>query len=185
MEKSHDLVILLSGGYDSAVLLAMAQYMQFNPIALLVDYGQKHVVELEKARDLCETYEVEHRKMLVRLTSVNSALTGSGVHHLYTGVNEHHVPGRNTIFVGLAVSLAETVGAKKIWYGANFEDRINQFPDCYQEWVIAMNAVLRQSASYPIELEAPLLGMRKETVKALGKFLGINDEDVHSGYAVG
>lgn len=177
-----DLVILLSGGYDSAVLLALARQSGHIPVCLLIDYGQKHKVELEKAVELCDRFAVHWRRMRVDLDGLESALTGTQVKSLYEGVSEWHVPGRNLIFLGLAVSLAESISVKKIWYGANYEDRVNRFPDCFQEWVFAMNEVVKRTASYPIELEAPLLGMRKETVKDLGKILMIDEKEVHSGY---
>jgi 7-cyano-7-deazaguanine synthase len=182
--KQHDLVILTSGGYDSTLLLHLAKLTGFTPIALLIDYGQKHIRELESAQRLCDRLEVPYRKMTVSLTGVESGLTGGMTESLYQGVHSHHVPGRNSIFVGLAASLAEQVGAPKIWYGANMEDCINKFPDCMQGWVDAMNQSLKQADSFPMELEAPLLGMRKDTILRIGKSFGIKEEDVHSGYAV-
>jgi 7-cyano-7-deazaguanine synthase len=180
----HDLVILTSGGYDSTLLLHLAKLAKFNPISLLIDYGQKHKRELETAEVLCQRLEIPFRLMAVHLGKINSGLTGDLVESQFEGVHSHHVPGRNTIFVGLAASLAESVGATKIWYGANYEDRINLFPDCYQEWVYDMNQSLKRAGSFPIELEAPLLGMRKDTILRWGASLGIKEEDVHSGYSV-
>jgi 7-cyano-7-deazaguanine synthase len=182
--KQHDLVILTSGGYDSTLLLHLAKLTGFTPIALLIDYGQKHIRELESAQRLCDRLEVPYRKMTVSLTGVESGLTGGMTENLYQGVHSHHVPGRNSIFVGLAASLAEQVGAPKIWYGANYSDCVNRFPDCYQSWVYAMNQSLSIAGSFPIELEAPLLGMSKDTIRRWGATFGIKDEDVHSGYDV-
>jgi 7-cyano-7-deazaguanine synthase len=181
---THDLVILASGGYDSTVLLHIAKAWGYHPIALLVDYGQKHVRELEAGQRVCDGLGIETWRMTVDLSNVNSGLTGALHGGQYEGVHAMHVPGRNTIFVGLALSLAESVGARKIWYGANYEDCINRFPDCLQSWVLSMNESLQRGASYPIELEAPLLGLRKETILRWGKSLGIKEEEVHSGYDV-
>jgi 7-cyano-7-deazaguanine synthase len=180
----HDLVILTSGGYDSTLLLHLAKLTGFTPIALLIDYGQKHKRELESGVKLCNLLNIPCRIMSVDLMGLDSGLTGNLKGSQFEGVHEMHVPGRNTIFVGLALSLAESVGANKIWYGANMEDCINKFPDCMQGWVDAMNQSLKQAGSFPMELEAPLLGMRKDTILRIGKSFGIKDEDVHSGYAV-
>jgi 7-cyano-7-deazaguanine synthase len=183
MEK-HDLVILLSGGHDSVLLLNVAKQMAFSPLALLIGYGQKHIAELEKAKFWCEKLEVPFRKMTVDLAGVNSGLTGDLEGGIYRDVHVAHVPGRNILFIGLAMSLAESVGATKIWYGANYEDRINQFPDCSQEFVYSMNQSTIRAGSYPIELEAPLLGMRKDTIQRWAKLFGIDENEVHSGYDV-
>jgi 7-cyano-7-deazaguanine synthase len=182
--KPHDLVVLFSGGYDSTLLMHLAKDTGHNPIALLVDYGQAHKRELTAAVRTCRKLAVPYRQMAVALTGIDSGLTGSGEQGQYRGVHTHHVPGRNTIFVGLAMSLAESIGATKIWYGANMEDCYNQFSDCTQQWVYAMNSATKTAASYPIELEAPLLGMRKETIQKLGTLLGVDEADVHSGYAI-
>lgn len=178
-----DLVLLLSGGLDSALLLKIARTHGYHPIALLIDYGQKHRRELETAITFAEQHDVPWRRATINLPEVSSGLTGSLVGGQYAGVHEAHVPGRNTFFVGIAASLAESLGIRKIWYGANGEDRINLFPDCYQEWIVAMNKALAISGSFPIELEAPLLGMRKTTIEALALHLyDLRPVDVHSGY---
>lgn len=179
---SEGIVILASGGLDSSLLLHWASKITRMPFALMIDYGQKHVRELETAKKICDTLHVRYRVMKVDLGPVNSGLTGRGEGGLYQGVSEWHVPGRNTIFVGLAASLAESLGYRKIWYGANGEDRINQFPDCYQEWIHAMNQSLARAGSIPLELEAPLLGMRKTTIQELAMLEGIDIEETHSGY---
>jgi 7-cyano-7-deazaguanine synthase len=180
--NKHQVVLLYSGGLDSTLLLHMAKTLELDPIALLIFYGQKHVRELESAVRNCNKLQVPYRKMQIDLNSVNSGLTGANVVGMYQGVSPWHVPGRNTIFVGLALSLAESIGAGKIWYGANMSDFYNDFADCKQEWIGRMGMVTKVAGSYPIELEAPLLGMTKTTIEAMAKSLSISLEDVHSGY---
>lgn len=181
-EKKPDLLVLYSGGLDSTLLLKLAVELGYTPFAMMVRYGQKHIEELNYARNNCEAWSIPFQKVCVSLPdTVRSALT-TGEHGLYEGVSEWHVPGRNLIFLGLAVSMAESLGIRKIWFGANGEDRLNQFVDCTQEWVYHANLLLKESASIPIELEAPLLGMRKETVLNLAAKLGITEEGVYSGY---
>lgn len=180
----EDLVILYSGGLDSTLLLRMATAIGHRPRALLIDYGQRHKHELKVAIRICIDWKIPYEMAQVNLPEVDSALTGRQIPNLYRGVSEWHVPGRNLIFLGLATSMAEARGINKIWFGPNYEDRIANFPDCTQEWVHSMNQVLAKTASFPIELEAPLLGMRKTTIQALAAHFGIDKEQVHSGYSV-
>lgn len=176
------IVVLYSGGMDSTLLLHFAKQCKFEAEALLISYGQKHVRELETAQKICEGMQIPFHVMSIDLGNINSGLTGDLIGGMYEGVSEWHVPGRNTIFVGMALSLAETIGADKIWYGANMEDRINLFPDCFQEWVHQMSGAVQLGGSRSIELEAPLLGMRKSTIVALAARYGITEDVVHSGY---
>lgn len=182
--STPNLVLLYSGGLDSTLLLKMALQMGYQPIALLVDYGQRHKIELEKAEDNCIQHKVPFVVCHTDLPNVDSALTGSQKPGMYKGVSEWHVPGRNLIFLGLAASLAESRGINKIWFGPNMEDRNALFVDCYQDWVYYMNKVLERTASIPLELEAPLLGMRKSTIKALAGYFKIDGSEIWSGYAV-
>ncbi len=181
--KERKLVLLYSGGLDSTILLNMAIKLEYLPVALCIDYGQRQRKEIDAARKNCTKLKVGFHLMRVDLGKhINTALTGDKIGGRFEGVSEWHVPGRNTIFVGLALSLAESIGATRIWYGANYEDRINRFPDCYQEWIYAMNKTLSMGASYPVKLEAPLLGMRKDTIQQMAYMFDVKSGDVHSGY---
>ena len=101
----------------------------------------------------------------------------------WDNVNEMNVPGRNTIFIGLAISVAENMNIDEVWYGPDHSDRINLFPDCYQEYVVKMNEVLAISGVRPIKLVAPLLGMTKELIlDILSSHFGYQKADMHSGY---
>lgn len=178
-EKS-DLILLFSGGFDSRLLLELALDMGKNPLCVLIDYGQIHVKELDKAEKVCKEKELNFSRVKITLP-VDSKLTNK-VEGKYTGVSEWHVPSRNLIFIGFAASIAESRGIKTIWYGANYDDRMNLFPDCYQEWVHLMNIFLEKNGSYPIILEAPLLGMKKYMIEMLAKKYNIIKQEVHSGY---
>jgi 7-cyano-7-deazaguanine synthase len=179
-EEKFNLVLLLSGGLDSALLLEMALELHMNPFCLLINYGQKHVKELEFAKKLCEEKQVEFEIISIKNLNVSSKLIDGTVK--YPGVSEWHVPGRNLMFISIAASVAESYGIPLIWYGANYEDRDHLFPDCYQEWVYATNKVLAINGSAKIQLEAPLLGMDKSTVKMLAHYFGINEKQIFSGY---
>lgn len=182
MPYADKIVVLYSGGLDSTVLLHLAKHQGYQVTPLLINYGQRHQEELDTAINNCKEMNLIHRIMEVSLFNIDSGLTGNRVGGTYDGVHPMHVPGRNIIFIGLAASLAESTGATQIWYGANYEDRVNNFPDCSQEFVYHMNEVLSRSASYKITLHAPLLGMRKELVQAMANIFGIKAEDVFSGY---
>ena len=179
MNKKCDLILLLSGGMDSTILLRMALGMGFTPYCLLFDYGQKHIQELEMAKAQCDKYELDYSIIPIDL-NVHSKLTDGSAK--YSNVSPWHVPSRNLIFLSFATSLAESEGINLIWYGANYEDRVNLFPDCYQEWVYAMNNLLTKNGSRVIVVEAPLLGMGKETIKKLAVVYNINENEIFSGY---
>ena len=175
----QDLILLYSGGADSTLLLDMAFEMGYNPWCIIINYGQKHVKEVDVAVEYCSkanvSYEVLHIPM-----DVSSALTDGNAK--YEGVSEWHVPSRNLIFIAHAVSIAEGKGIDLIWYGANYEDRENRFPDCYQEWVYKLNQLLAINGSIKIIVEAPLLGMTKDTIKKLLVAHNINESEIYSGY---
>ncbi len=179
-KEKFDVVLLLSGGLDSAVLLQMAINQNMNPFCVLVDYGQKHVKELTCARNLCLYKNIEYEVITVGNLNISSKLTDGNAK--YEGVSEWHVPARNMIFMGLAASVAESYKIPLIWYGANYEDRDHLFPDCYQEWIYAMNKVLAINGSMVIRIEAPLLGMEKNTIRRLAKQLDIDETKLLSGY---
>jgi len=81
------------------------------------------------------------------------------------------------------MSVAENMGINEVWYGADYSDRENRFPDCYQEYVVKMNEMMAISGVRPIKLVAPLLGMSKDLiVKILDKQFTIQLADMHSGY---
>lgn len=178
-KKVYDLLLLFSGGYDSTLLLTLALEMDMIPFCVLINYGQKHIKELGYAERYCAENKVDYSIANITLP-VASNLTEEK--KTYEGVSPWHVPARNLIFIGIAASIAESKGITEIWYGANYEDREHLFPDCYQEWVYQINKVLEINGSMKIKVEAPLLGMSKETIKLLAFKYNINENKVFSGY---
>lgn len=177
-----DLLLLFSGGLDSTLLLRMALDLGFHPICLLVDYGQKHVKELEFAEKICDKLAIPFVRINLQDWKVNSKLTGD-LEERFTNVSPYYVPGRNLIFLSLAFSIVEDLEIDLIWYGANYQDRLNLFPDCYQDWVVKINELFSISGSHKIKVEAPLLGMTKKTIELIAKKkYNIKKEDVFSGY---
>lgn len=182
MEK-FDIVMLYSGGADSLLMLKLALMAGKNPYCVLIDYGQKHVEELEFAKDQLNREEVEYQVVSVTGLNVNSGLTGSLSEGRWDNVHEMNVPARNTIFLGLAMSVAENMDIDEVWYGPDYSDRINLFPDCYQEYVVKMNEVSSISGVRPMKIVAPLMGMSKELIKEiLLHHFNLDDSVMHSGY---
>ena len=175
-------LILYSGGADSRLLLEFAGIVGMEDYCILIDYKQLHSEELEKAKKQLEVRKVPYSVVTVNNLNVDSGLTGSGKRSLYKDVNEWHVPGRNSIFLSIAFSIAESKGFSKIWIGCDYSDRINLFPDCYQEYIVAANDMFSIAGSKKIEIEAPLLGMTKEMVISFLESFEINQEELFSGY---
>jgi len=183
LENPKDIVMLYSGGADSALMVRLAIMSGRRPHCVLIDYGQKHIQELGFATRQLNNLGVTYQIIEIDGLNVDSGLTGSLVEERWGNVHAMNVPGRNTIFIGLAISVAENMGSDEVWYGPDYSDRINLFPDCYQEYVVRMNEVLAISGVQPIKLVAPLLGMSKELIlEILEKSWGIKTTDLHSGY---
>jgi 7-cyano-7-deazaguanine synthase len=181
--KNKPIVMLYSGGADSMLMLRLAQMSGRQPYCVLIDYGQKHIEELDYARNQLENQGVSFQTVSIKDLNVDSGLTGELTEARWDNVHEMNVPGRNTIFIGIAIGVAENMGIDEVWYGPDYSDRINLFPDCYQEYVVKMNEVLEISGVKPIKLVAPLLGMSKELIlEMLDNFWGIKETDMHSGY---
>jgi 7-cyano-7-deazaguanine synthase len=180
---NEDLVVLFSGGADSTLLLLNATKLKKKPLALMIDYGQKHIAELEFAKRVLDKTKIEYMTIKISGYDVNSALTGSGEKGIYKGVDIHNVPARNSIFLSLAYGIAESRGITEIWFGANWEDYDHLFPDCTQEYIGRMNKVLEIAGVRPIKIYAPLLGMEKYMIKeTLKNEYGITEEELYSGY---
>jgi len=178
-----DLVILYSGGSDSYLLLKLALQFKRVPHCVLINMGQKNIKELEYARKQLLENGVCFDEIEIKGLNISSGLVGDMISGKYDGVNPMNVPGRNTLFISLAYSIAESMGISEIWFGANYQDRLNLFPDCYQEYVVAMNNVLSVAPSKPIKLYAPLLGWTQEMVyKYLNNVFNVKPSEFYSGY---
>jgi len=172
---------------DSATCLAIAQRDGFEVTALTVDYGQRHRVEIDCARALARARGVrDHRVVRVDLREIGgSALTGSAEvpkdragEEIGGGVPITYVPARNTLFLSLALGLAEVVGADAIYIGATAVD-YSGYPDCRPEFLRAFEALARVGtargvAGNPVEIRAPLLALSKADIARLGAGLGVD-----------
>ena len=178
-----DAVVLVSGGLDSATLLALARERGLRCHALSFDYGQRHRVELDAARRVAKTLGAEQQRVMTLDIGWmgGSALTDSTIAVPQTqgeGIPVTYVPARNTIFLSIALGWAEVLGAKDIFIGANAVD-YSGYPDCRPEYIAAFQrlATLGTRAGVegtPITIHAPLISMSKSEIILEGMRLGVD-----------
>jgi 7-cyano-7-deazaguanine synthase len=185
-------VVLLSGGLDSATILAMAKHDKRHCIALSFAYGQRHEIELAAAARVAQSIGVvEHVIYPLDLRIFGgSALTGEiGVPKDAVGapgIPVTYVPARNTIFLAIALGLAEARGAQEIWMGVNAID-YSGYPDCRPEFVEAFQEVILRGTRSGLEkreprIVAPLIQWTKVQIIRRGVELGIDYSLTHSCY---
>ena len=190
---SRPAIVLFSGGIDSTTTLALSIRSGFAPVALSLDYGQRHRIELEKSRNVLRQFEgVEALSMNIDLRAIGgSALTaGIDVPKDRAGNAENipvtYVPGRNIIFLSLAAALGEARGAFDLFYGANVLD-YSGYPDCRPEFIAALEHTLNVGTKSGVEgerfrIHAPLLKMTKAEIIRTGLELGVDYTHTHSCY---
>ncbi|MDP1634035.1 MAG: 7-cyano-7-deazaguanine synthase QueC [Gallionellaceae bacterium] len=176
-------VVLLSGGLDSATVLAMAHAQGFECYALSVDYGQRHHAELAAAQRVAQALGArEHRVINIDLTAFGgSALTDASIdvpEQASSGIPITYVPARNTIMLSLALAWAEVLKAQDIFFGVNAVD-YSGYPDCRPEYVESferMANLATQAAveGKPLTLHAPLLHLSKAEIIREGVRLGVD-----------
>lgn len=185
-------VVLLSGGLDSATVLAMAKHEGRESIALSFAYGQRHEIELAAAARVARSIGVvEHVIYPIDLRVFGgSALTGEisvpkdavGA----PGIPVTYVPARNTIFLAMALGLAEARQAQEIWIGVNAID-YSGYPDCRPEFVEAFQQVILRGTRSGLEkreprIVAPLIAWTKVQIIRRGVELGVDYSLTHSCY---
>jgi 7-cyano-7-deazaguanine synthase len=181
-------VLLLSGGVDSTTAAAIAQHQGFDVHALSVRYGQRHAVELEAARRVAKRLGIrQHVIVDLDLRAFGgSALTAdvpvpkdTPLDEIGARIPATYVPGRNTIFLSLALAWAETLGARDIFFGANALD-YSGYPDCRPEYLeayarmadLATRAGVEEGAR--LRIHAPLLRLTKAEIVTRGVALGLD-----------
>lgn len=179
MEKA---VVLLSGGMDSAVALAIARDRGLACHALSVRYGQRHSAELDAAANVAKALgAVEHKTVSVDLRSIGgSALTADidVPESPQSGVPVTYVPARNTIMLSIALGWAEVLDARHIFCGVNAVD-YSGYPDCRPEFVAAFQALANLATKAGVEgralaVQAPLVSMTKAQIVETGLVLGVD-----------
>jgi 7-cyano-7-deazaguanine synthase len=192
---SSKAVVLASGGLDSTVAAAVAKRDGSRLFLLTVVYGQRHRIEVERARQVARALEAaDHRVVEIDLRAFGgSALTSDrpvpkdrSEAERRGGIPSTYVPARNTIFLSLALAYAETVEASAIYIGANVLD-YSGYPDCRSEYLQAFERVARLGTKMGvegrgIEIRAPLLTLSKAEIVRLGVSLGAPLHLTHSCY---
>ena len=188
-------VILLSGGLDSATCLAWARSQAFECHTLTVDYGQRHRVELEAARRVAAALgSREHREVRVDLRALGgSSLTSDRPvpkHRdeavMAAAIPSTYVPARNTVFLGIALGWAETLGSTDLVAGMNVLD-YSGYPDCRPAFVRAFESLAGVATRAGVEgarftVHTPLMELDKAGIIRLGVSLGVDYALTHSCY---
>lgn len=195
LQKRESAVVLLSGGLDSATTLAIALGRGLDCFALTVSYGQRHAVEIDRARSLALYLGAPHRTVTADLRAFGgSALTddidvpaAGSADDIGARVPPTYVPARNTIFLALALAWAEVLGARHLYIGANICD-YSGYPDCRPEYLEAFERVANLGTragteeSRRFRVHAPLLRMTKAEIVVRAAELGIPFQLTHSCY---
>jgi 7-cyano-7-deazaguanine synthase len=186
---SKPAVVLLSGGLDSATVVAMAQRDGFDVHALSFSYGQRHTVELEAAQRVAQAAGLtDHKVIDIDLRSFGgSALTDETIDvpkhdsadDLGDAIPVTYVPARNTIFLSFALAFAEVLGSSDIFIGVNALD-YSGYPDCRPEFIAAFETLARLATKTGVEgstevaIHAPLMELTKAQIAATGTELGVD-----------
>lgn len=189
-------IILLSGGLDSATVLAMAKAQGFECYALSFRYGQRHAVELEAAKNIAHQMGAKAHKIAdidLRIFG-GSALTddiavpkSDTVETMSKGIPITYVPARNTIFLSFALAWAEVIGAHDIFLGVNALD-YSGYPDCRPEFIKAYETMANLATAYAtgvgerIHIHAPIIAMSKAEIIAQGLALNVDYSLTRSCY---
>ncbi len=176
-------VILLSGGLDSATVLAIAAEQGYQCHALSFHYGQRHRVELNAAKQLAANAGVkEHRIIDIDLAQLGgSALTDESIavpEVAQEGIPVTYVPARNTIFLAYALAFAEVIQARDIFIGVNAVD-YSGYPDCRPEYISSFQHTARLATKsavegQPINILTPLMSLGKAEIIQRGVELGVD-----------
>lgn len=176
-------VILLSGGLDSATIVAMAKAQGFTCYSMSFDYGQRHRAELQAAERVARQLGVvEHKVIGLDLNGIGgSALTDPDIAVPETpgeGIPVTYVPARNTVFLSLALGWAEVLGARHLFIGVNAVD-YSGYPDCRPEFVEAFERLANLATKAGVEgdtfkIEAPLQFLSKAQIVQAGTDLGVD-----------
>nr|MBF0683478.1 7-cyano-7-deazaguanine synthase QueC [Pseudomonas sp.] len=176
-------VVLLSGGLDSATVVAMAKAEGYSCYTMSFDYGQRHRAELEAAARIAgQLGVVEHKVIGLNLNGIGgSALTDSTIEvpeEPEAGIPITYVPARNTVFLSLALGWAEVLGARDLFIGVNAVD-YSGYPDCRPEFIEAFERMANLATRAGVEgqgftIRAPLQNMSKAQIIQEGSRLGVD-----------
>jgi 7-cyano-7-deazaguanine synthase len=176
-------VVLLSGGLDSATVLAIAKAEGYECYTISFDYGQRHRAELNASARLSRQLgAATHKVINIDLTAIGgSALTDTNIdvpHEEQAGIPVTYVPARNTVFMSIALGWAEVLEAEAIFVGVNAVD-YSGYPDCRPEYIAAFekmaNLATRSGVEgHPLKIETPLIDLSKQAIIERGIELGVD-----------
>ena len=180
---SEKAVCLLSGGIDSSTVVGIALSQAYDCSALSFDYGQRHSRELDSSRDIAKFYGIQRRVATINLSDItSSALTGQSeidnrpLEDISKSIPNTYVPARNIIFLSIAASYAESIGARHIFIGANAVD-YSGYPDCrpafYNAFESALNIGTVAGEIKPFRIHVPLQYLTKAEIIKTGVKLGV------------
>jgi len=182
MDTRSKAIVLLSGGLDSATVLAIAS-RDYDCHAISFNYSQRHVTELNAAKQLAQAYAASHHVIqLDDSVMTGSALTDTGIDVPETGLDDGipvtYVPARNTIFLAHALAVAEVHGSNDIFLGVNAVD-YSGYPDCRPAYIEAFEHMARLATragveGQPLSIHAPLISMSKAEIISTGVRLGVD-----------
>jgi len=182
--------VLLSGGLDSMVAAGIARERGFSVLALTVDYGQRHMVELEAATRIAKVLADDHAVLKMDLTRFGGSALTSDIDVPKSGVSADipvtYVPARNTVLLSLALAWAEAAGARDLFIGVNALD-YSGYPDCRPEFIDAFERLANLATKAGVEGEsfkvhAPLQHMTKADIAREAARLGLDAGMSHSCY---
>jgi 7-cyano-7-deazaguanine synthase len=184
-------VVLVSGGLDSATVLALAKSQGYACYTLSFDYGQRHRAELLAAERVAKNLgAVDHKVVKLDLGSIGgSALTDVNIRvpeEETTGIPSTYVPARNTVFLSIALGWAEVLQAQSIFIGVNAVD-YSGYPDCRPEYIAAFQVLANLATKVGVEgcgvrIDTPLIHLTKGEIIARGLQLGVDYSQTVSCY---
>ncbi len=185
-------VVLYSGGLDSTTCMAIAREQGYTTYALSFAYGQRHTVELEKAREYAPLIGAEEHMVIdIDLRKMGGSALTADIDVPKSGVAEDeipvtYVPARNTIFLSFALGWAEVLGAADIYIGVNALD-YSGYPDCRPEFIHSFEQMANLATKagvegQPYHIHAPLLDLTKGQIIQKGLSLGVDYQLTHSCY---
>ncbi|HLW08549.1 MAG TPA: 7-cyano-7-deazaguanine synthase QueC [Marinilabiliaceae bacterium] len=194
---SKKAIVLLSGGLDSAVALWLAKSEGFEPHTLCFDYGQRHDKEIKGSEILAKKAGVKNHRLITinigqwggsSLTDKEMEIEDGDIHR--TDIPVTYVPARNMVFLSIAASYAEAIGAQDIFIGISEVD-YSGYVDCRDSFIKAMQEAINQGTvmgaekNMPITIHAPFMNITKSEEIVMGNKLGVPFEDTWSCYRGG
>lgn len=174
-------VVIYSGGMDSFTVLHKAIEQGLTPYALTFDYGQRHIKEIDIARNVCSDLDINHK--IIDISAINQLIGGSSLtdnsievalgHYQEENMKSTVVPNRNMILLSLAIGYAVSIGAEKVYYGAHSGDHAI-YPDCRPEFVAKMNDVAAIANYQKTEIYSPYLNNNKIGILKDGLAMGLD-----------